>query len=99
MFFRRRIVNVRRNQNFIRQSAVRKGDWKYLRTYKFLGGGKFSDKYVASLYNLKDDTAEEKDLSASVPEKLKALGDLLDEWELEMSKTAAPFAPAPPKKK
>jgi arylsulfatase A-like enzyme len=88
IFFRRRMVKVRQNQNFIRQSAVRKGDWKYLRTYKFLGGGKFSDKYVASLYNLKDDIAEEKDLSASAPEKLKALGDLLDEWELEMSKTS-----------
>ena len=99
IFFRRRMVKARQRQDFIRQSAVRQGDWKYLRTYKFLGGGKFSDKYTASLYNLKEDIAEEKNLSASAPDKLKALGDLLDEWELEMSKTAALFIPAPPKKK
>ena len=32
-----------------------------------------------------------KDLSASHPEKLQTLSDLLDGWEAEMSKTAAPF--------
>jgi arylsulfatase A-like enzyme len=95
LFFRRRTISLRKDQNVIRQSAVRQGDWKYLRTYS----KRDSSKFTASLYNLKDDIAEEKNLSASSPEKLKALGNLLDEWELEMSKTAAPFAPAPPKKK
>jgi hypothetical protein len=33
LFFRRRRVPVRQNQNAIRQSAVRQGDWKYLKTY------------------------------------------------------------------
>ncbi|MDP6354302.1 MAG: sulfatase-like hydrolase/transferase [Planctomycetota bacterium] len=91
LFFRRRMVKVRMKQNFIRQSAVRKGDWKYLRSYKFLGGGKFSDKYSTALYNLKDDIAEEKNLAATNPEKTKALSGLLDQWEAEMRKTAAPF--------
>jgi arylsulfatase A-like enzyme len=85
------MVKVRMKQNFIRQSAVRKGDWKYLRSYKFLGGGKFSDKYSTALYNLKDDIAEEKNLAATNPEKTKALSGLLDQWEAEMRKTAAPF--------
>jgi arylsulfatase A len=93
IFFRRRMVSVRQNRNFIRQSAVRKGEWKYLRTYRFLGGGKFSDKYAAALYNLKEDIAEEKNLAASNPKKMKSLSDLLEQWESEMSKTAAPFAP------
>ena len=44
LFFRRRVVSVRAGQNSIRQSAVRQGDWKYLRSYKFLGNGVFSDK-------------------------------------------------------
>jgi arylsulfatase A-like enzyme len=84
LFFRRRTISLRKDQNVIRQSAVRQGDWKYLRTYS----KRDSSKFTASLYNLKDDIAEEKNLSASSPEKLKALGDLLDEWELEMSKTS-----------
>ncbi|MDP6359048.1 MAG: sulfatase-like hydrolase/transferase [Planctomycetota bacterium] len=94
LFFRRRTVSVRRNQNFIRQSAVRQGDWKYLRTYK-----RPSDKYVAALYNLKHDIGEEKNLSATSPEKMKTLSDLLEQWEAEMSKTALPFTSSRPAKK
>lgn len=75
LFFRRRTVSVRQNQNVIRQSAVRQGDWKYLQTYS----KRENSKSTAALYNLSDDIAEERDLSASVPEKLKSLGDLLDQ--------------------
>jgi len=85
LFFRRT------KRQTIRQSAVRIGDWKYLRSYKPVRGRGFSDEYREALYNLKDDIAEEKNLAVSDPEKLKALSDLLDQWELEMSKTAAPF--------
>jgi arylsulfatase A-like enzyme len=95
LFFRRRKVSVRQNQNVIRQSAVRQGDWKYLRTYNI----RDNDKFTAALYNLKDDIAEEKNLAASHPEKLQALSDLLDQWGLEMSKTAIPFVPAHREKK
>ena len=91
IFFRRRMVKVRQNENFIRQSAVRKGDWKYLRTYKYLSDGRFSDEFAPALYNLKEDIAEGRNLAASHPEKLQTLSDLLDGWEAEMSKTAAPF--------
>ena len=85
LYFRRRTVVAWKNQNAIRQSAVRQGDWKYLRTYS-RGNGKFT----AALYNLEDDIAEKENLTASHPEKLQALSDLLDQWESEMSKTAAP---------
>jgi arylsulfatase A-like enzyme len=81
------------------QSAVRQGDWKYLRTYKYLGDGKFPDQFAPALYNLKEDIAEGKNLAASHPEKLQTLSDLLDGWEAEMSKTAIPFVPAPRRKK
>jgi len=91
LFFRRRVVNLRRNQNFIRQSAVRQGDWKYLRSYKYLGGGKFSGQYKEAIYNLKDDIAEDNNLAETNPEKLKALCNLLEQWEAEMAKTAKPF--------
>jgi arylsulfatase A-like enzyme len=67
------------------QSAVRQGDWKYLRTYRG------SEKYAEALYNLRSDIGEAKDLRKSAPEKLNALRRLLEKWELEMSKTAAPL--------
>ena len=86
-FFRRRTVSVRQNKNIIRQSAVRLGDWKYLRTHNM----KDNSKFTAALYNLKDDIAEEKNLAESHGEKLQSLSDLLEGWESEMRRTAAPF--------
>ena len=93
LFFRRRTVNVRHNRNVIRQSAVRKGDWKYLRTYKPIG----SDKYQSALYHLGKDIAEEKNLATANPQKMKALSNLLDQGESAMSKTAVPFLKVVPK--
>ena len=87
LFFRRRNISVRKNQNEIRQSAVRQGDWKYLRTYKPVG----SNRYAAVLYNLSDDRSEEKDLAKMHPQKLKAMSDILDNWESEVEVTAASF--------
>jgi arylsulfatase A-like enzyme len=95
LFFRRRTVVAWKGQNAIRQSAVRQGDWKYLRTYKPRG----TDRYQSALYQLSEDIAEENDLATTNPEKLEALSDLLDQWESEMSKTAIPFVTAPRKKK
>jgi len=92
IFFRRRKVVAWKGENSIRQSAVRQGDWKYLRSYKLLGGGVYSpDKYSEALYNLKDDIAEKNSLAESNPEKLKALCGLLEKWEADMAKTALPF--------
>ena len=89
LFFRRRTVKVRANQNLIRQSAVRQGDWKYLRTYNM----KDNSRSTAALYNLQDDIAEEKDLADSHGAKLKALSDMLENWEAEMRRTAISFPP------
>ncbi len=51
----------------------------------------WTDRYQTAPYNLKDDIAEEKNLAGSHPEKVKAMSKLLDQWEAEMNKTAAPF--------
>ena len=80
-FFFRRFKSAKGSYQ---QSAVRQGDWKYLRSY----GG--PEKYTEALYNLRSDIGETKDLARSAPEKLNALRRLLEKWELEMSKTAAP---------
>jgi len=44
-----------------------------------------------------DDIGEKKNLAASNREKMKTLSNLLDQWESEMSKTAAPFPTVVPK--
>lgn len=87
IFFRRRVVAVSKGQNSIRQSAVRKGDWKLLRTYRPLG----SDRYQTALYNLKDDLGEKNNLADAQPDQAESLSKLLSEWEMETAKTALPF--------
>ena len=97
LFFRRRNITVQRGENSIRQSAVRRGAWKYLRTYKPVG----SNRYQHALYNLKDDIAEENNLAESNPEMLKTLSELLEHWEEEVDATGLAFenVPRPPKEK
>ena len=95
LFFRRRTIVYHKGQNRIRQSAVRQGDSKYLRTYKRDASG-LTEEYEGVLYNLKDDLAETKDLAQSKPEKLQELKKGLEDWEAEMAETAAVF---PTKKK
>lgn len=97
IFFRRRNITVHRGENAIRQSAVRQGDWKYLRTYKPVG----SNRYRESLYNLRDDIGEENNLITSHPERLNALSTLLDRWEEEVDSTGLAFedVPLPSKRK
>ncbi len=87
LFFRRRRVVSWKGENAIRQSAVRQGDWKLLRTYNQRDNSKFK----TALYHLKEDVAEEKDLAVAHPGKAKTLGQLLDQWEADTAKTAAPF--------
>lgn len=87
LFFRRRAVNNREGDFFIRQSAVRKGDMKYIRSYQHLGENKFSDEFKEELFNLKEDIAETKDLKASAPDQLAKLRGLLEAWEEEMAKS------------
>ena len=57
-----------------KQFAVRHGDWKLLKL----------DDAKTCLYNLNNDVAEQHDLSARHPEKLKDLLDAYNSWQLEM---------------
>ena len=90
LFFRRRTIVYWKGQNAIRQSAVRQGDWKYLRTYKRRPGG-LTQEYEEALYNLADDLGETKDLAKANREKLQELEKMLAGWEAEMAETAAVF--------
>jgi arylsulfatase A-like enzyme len=67
---------------FGKQRAVRSGDWKLTD----MGSG-------AKLYNLKSDIAEQKDLAAENPAKLKELEAAYAEWD--KGNVAPSWAPAP----
>ena len=87
LFFRRRDIKFRKNLNSIRQSAVRQGAWKYLRSYK----KNDNEKYTATLFDLDNDIAEQNDISQASPDRFQAMSDLLENWEAEVAKTAQPF--------
>jgi len=57
------------------QHAVREGDWKLVKASKDM---------ESMLVNLATDPGEQKDLSATEPEKKKHLQDLFDKWDAQM---------------
>ena len=56
------------------QFAIRKGDWKLLRT----------DAGAAELYNVRADVGESKNLADSEPARLKELQSAYEEWNSQM---------------
>lgn len=71
-------------------SAVRQGDLKLI---EFLEDGH------CELYNLKDDVGERNDLSAKMPEKVKALRQVLEDWRKSVgAKMPAPNPDYDPRK-
>lgn len=85
VFFRRRMNNVRQDTSYIRQSAVRQGDWKYVRNYPYKGNGTFGANYSEILYDLRTDQAETTNLKTSMPEKIDSLRQLFIQWENEVT--------------
>lgn len=67
--------------NYLRQEAYRSGDWKLLRSYKYLGEQKWSAEHKDELFNLKDDLGETQDLANQMPEKYAAMRKAFDEWK------------------
>ncbi len=55
--------------------AMREGDWKLI---------EFFDRPQVELYNLATDPGESRDLSASEPERLAAMRDMLSQWRNEV---------------
>ncbi len=62
------------------QYAIRQGDWKQVHSMDQVAK---PPVLKTGLYNLARDPAEEHDLSADHPEKVKALKDLWDEWNTQ----------------
>jgi arylsulfatase A-like enzyme len=88
LFLPRRHVTAPKGLDPIPQSSLRTGDWKLLHQYKLLEEKKFAQDYTLKLFNLKGDLGETTNLAATRQEKAAAPNLLLDEWEMEMSRTA-----------
>lgn len=65
-------------------SAVRKGDYKLIQFYV---DGRLE------LYDLKNDPSEKNNLSTSMPEKVKELKKMLDQWKKEVNAEAPVLTP------
>ncbi|MCW1914769.1 sulfatase-like hydrolase/transferase [Luteolibacter sp. GHJ8] len=68
---------------FGQQLAVRKGDWKLVKSVadgNARGGAGKASVEEAKLYNLKDDIGEKNDLAAANPDKVKELTELWNQW-------------------
>jgi len=77
--------------NYLRQEAYRSGDWKLLRSYKFIGDRKWSAEHKDELFNLKDDLGETQNLANQMPEKYAAMKKAFDEWKAEVVNQSPDF--------
>ena len=70
--------------NYLRQEAFRSGDWKLLRTYKYLRSKKWSAEHKDELFNLSKDLGETESLSEKMPKKHEDMKKAFDEWKREV---------------
>ena len=59
--------------------SVHHGDWKLIRTFRYGENG----KHEYRLYNLREDIGEKKNLATALPEKLKELDKLIEDYIAE----------------
>jgi arylsulfatase A-like enzyme len=69
--------------------AIRKGDWKLVKTHDGPLGGDpdvLSDLSGAELFNLADDISEARNLAASRPEKVRELAEAWQQWNRQLAR-------------
>jgi arylsulfatase A-like enzyme len=67
--------------NYVRQEAYRSGEWKLLRSYKYLGNQTWGAEYEDEIFNLSKDIGETQNLAKSMPEKYMELTKAFDQWK------------------
>jgi hypothetical protein len=70
--------------NYLRQEAYRSGDWKLIRTYKYLRNKKWSAEYNDELFNLGQDIGEVENLAEKMPQKYEQMKTSFDQWKTEV---------------
>jgi arylsulfatase A-like enzyme len=69
--------------------AIRRGDWKLVKTREGrldTDVDALSDLSGAALYNLAEDIGEQRDLSATHPDKVKSLSAAWQEWNRQLAR-------------
>jgi arylsulfatase A-like enzyme len=70
--------------------AIRKGDWKLVKTRDGplvdVDPSALRDLSGAGLFNLAEDIGETRDRAADLPDKVKELGDLWQQWNRQLSR-------------
>lgn len=70
--------------NYLRQEAFRSGDWKLLRSFKYVGNKKWAAEHKDELFNLKNDLGETENLASQLPEKYSAMKTAFDAWKADV---------------
>jgi arylsulfatase A len=70
--------------NYLRQEAYRSGDWKLLRSFKYVGNKTWSADYKDELFNLKDDLEETENLATQMTDKYASMKMAFDDWKAEV---------------
>ena len=70
--------------NYLRQEAYRSGDWKLIRTFKYLREKRWSAEYKDELFNLRKDLGETENLSETLPGKYREMKRSFDRWKSEV---------------
>jgi arylsulfatase A len=70
--------------NYLRQEAYRSGDWKLIRSFKYLREKRWSAEYKDELFNLRKDLGETENLSETLPEKYREMKRSFDRWKSEV---------------
>ena len=70
--------------NYLRQEAYRSGDWKLIRSFKYLREKRWSAEYKDELFNLRKDLGETENLSETLPGKYREMKRSFDRWKSEV---------------
>lgn len=69
------------NSNNLRQEAYRSNDWKYIRSYEFLGDGQWGTNYTEGLYDLDSDIGEATNLVSTETVTLDEMRAEFADWK------------------
>lgn len=79
------------SDNFLRQEALLDGDWKYIRSYPYLGDGAWGTNVTEQIFHLPSDIGEATNLASANPFGLDELRSGFTSWKAESVDTNAEF--------
>ena len=80
-----------KTSNYLRQESLRKGDWKFLRSYDYLGSKQWAETYTDELFHLTSDVGETTNLAVTETVKLEELRSEFSDWKTDTVDLDAEF--------